>query len=97
MPRIPCHGRWRKRALACGLLPLSAFHYAERTGEPRLVEDATRDDRFARDPYIASLEGCSLLVVPISNHGEPKAISLLENRLVSGCFSRDRLDAVKLS
>lgn len=79
-----------------GLLPLSAFRYAERTKEPLLVEDATRDDRFARDPYITSLECCSLLLVPILNQGVLRAIVLLENRLSRGAFSVGGMDAVML-
>jgi diguanylate cyclase (GGDEF)-like protein len=79
-----------------GQLPLSAFRYAERTGEPLRVDDATRDDRFARDPYLAGLERCSLLVVPIQSHGRTRAMLLLENRLSRGAFSADRLDAVML-
>jgi diguanylate cyclase (GGDEF)-like protein/PAS domain S-box-containing protein len=78
------------------LLPISAFRYAERTGEPLRVDDATRDDRFARDPYLAGLERCSLLVVPIQSHGRSRAMLLLENRLSRGAFSADRLDAVML-
>ncbi|WP_020466446.1 diguanylate cyclase domain-containing protein [Singulisphaera acidiphila] len=79
-----------------GLLPLSAFRYAERTKEPLLVEDATRDDRFARDPYITGLECCSLLLVPILNQGVLRAILLLENRLSRGAFSAGGMDAVML-
>ncbi|WP_083670544.1 diguanylate cyclase domain-containing protein [Singulisphaera sp. GP187] len=79
-----------------GLLPLSAFHYAERTREPLLVEDATRDDRFARDPYIAALDCCSLLLVPISSQGVLRAILMLENRLSRGAFSASGMDAVML-
>ncbi len=77
-------------------LPLSAFHYAERTRQPLLVEDATRDDRFASDPYIAALERCSLLVVPILSQGVPRAMLLMENTLSRGAFAADRLDAVML-
>lgn len=79
-----------------GLLPMSAFRYVERTLEPLLVADATRDDRFARDPYIAGLKHCSLLVVPIHSQGKARAILLLENRLSHGAFSTNRLDAVML-
>ncbi|HSV34154.1 MAG TPA: AAA family ATPase [Ramlibacter sp.] len=79
-----------------GLVPLSAFRYAERTREPLVVEDATRDDRFSRDPYVASLQYCSLLIVPILNHGDLRAVLLLENRLSRGAFLGDRLDAVVL-
>ena len=32
----------------------SVLRYVERTREPLLVDDATRDDRFARDPYFAA-------------------------------------------
>jgi diguanylate cyclase (GGDEF)-like protein len=85
-----------EEAGARGLLPLSAFRYAERTCERLLVEDATHDDRFARDPYLAKLTTCSLLVVPIVIRGEPHAIVMLENRLSRGAFSPDRLDGVML-
>ncbi|HSV45475.1 MAG TPA: ATP-binding protein, partial [Ramlibacter sp.] len=85
-----------EQAAARGLLPLSAFRYAQRTQEPLLVDDAAHDDRFARDPYLAGLRHCSLLVVPILNQGTARAILLLENRLSLGAFSTERLDAVML-
>jgi diguanylate cyclase (GGDEF)-like protein len=81
---------------ARALLPLTAFRYAERTRQPLLVEDATHDDRFARDPYLAGVDRCSLLVVPIARQGTMRAMLLMENRLSSGAFSADRLDAVLL-
>jgi PAS domain S-box-containing protein len=83
-------------AAARGLLPLSAFRYADRTREPLLVGDATLDDRFARDPYLAGLDCCSLLVVPILAHGAPRAMLVLENRLSGHAFTAERLDAVML-
>lgn len=79
-----------------GLVPVSAVRYAERTGEPLVVADATRDDRFARDPYFAGQDACSLLVVPIRSRGEPEAMLVLENRLIRGAFSAERLDGVLL-
>jgi diguanylate cyclase (GGDEF)-like protein len=85
-----------EEAGAAGLLPLSAFRYAERTREPLLVEDATRDDRFTRDPYLAGVTCCSLLVVPILIRGALHAVVLLENRLSRGAFTADRLDGVML-
>jgi len=60
------------------------------------VADATRDDRFARDPYFTDLNCCSLLAVPILSRGRPRAVLLLENRLLRGAFTADRLDAVTL-
>jgi diguanylate cyclase (GGDEF)-like protein len=79
-----------------GLLPLSAFRYVERTREALVVGDATRDDRFARDPYLAGMDHCSLLLVPIFTRGEPRAMLVLENQLSRSAFSAERLDAAVL-
>src|SRR4029079_16423754 len=54
------------------------------------------DDRFARDPFLAGVDQCSLLAVPIVNRGNVCAMLLLENRLIRGAFSADRLDGVML-
>src|SRR4029453_15261254 len=70
--------------------------YAQRVREPLVVADAIRDDRFSRDPYFADLERCSLLVVPILGRGTLRAVLLLENRLIRGAFTTDRIDAVTL-
>jgi signal transduction histidine kinase len=77
-------------------VPLSVLRYAQRTGEPLLVVDAAGDDRFARDPYFAGVDRCSLLAVPIFSRGALQAALVLENRLIRGAFSAERLDAVKL-
>ncbi|QSB13013.1 diguanylate cyclase [Natronosporangium hydrolyticum] len=78
------------------LVPVTAVRYAERTRQPLVVSDASRDDRFAADPYLARLDRCALLVVPIMVRGRLQALVVLENRLIQGAFSSDRLDAVML-
>jgi diguanylate cyclase (GGDEF)-like protein len=78
------------------LLPLSAFHCVQHSGEILLVEDATGDDRFARDEYFAGIACCSLLFVPIRKQGASQGMLLLENRLSRSAFSVERLDAVSL-
>ncbi|HJV97060.1 MAG TPA: diguanylate cyclase, partial [Albitalea sp.] len=85
-----------EQAGADGELPLSVFRYAERTGEVVLLDDATRDDRFAADPYVARLEQCSMLVAPILKHGELHAMLMLESRHLRAAFSVERLDAITL-
>ena len=75
---------------------MSVLRYAQRTGEPLVVGDATRDDRFARDPYFTDAGCCSLLALPILSRGTLRAVLLLENRLIRGAFTAERLDAVKL-
>ncbi|WP_433557507.1 AAA family ATPase [Pseudonocardia xinjiangensis] len=78
------------------VVPLSVLRYVQRTEELLIVPDATDDDRFARDPYLADLACCSLLAVPILSRGNLRAVLLLENRLIRAAFTTDRLDAVTL-
>jgi signal transduction histidine kinase len=88
---VPVGGTDHERAV-----PMSVLRYAQRMPEPLVATDATRDDRFARDPYFADVACCSLLAVPIVSRGLLRAVLLLENRLIRGAFSTGRLDAVKL-
>ncbi|GAA1033277.1 AAA family ATPase [Virgisporangium ochraceum] len=81
---------------AVSLVPLSAVRVVERTREPLVVDDATGDHRFSRDPYFRGVDRCSLLVVPIVARGVPLAIVVLENRLSRRAFTADRIDAVML-
>ena len=74
---------------------MSVLRYAERTREPLVVDDATRDDRFARDPYFAGSTAARCWPCR-SSAGPLRAVLLLENRLIRGAFTADRLDAVKL-
>jgi len=67
-----------------------------RTHEPLVAVDATGDDRFARDPYFADADYCSLLAVPILSRGLLRAVLLLENRLLRGAFTTERPDRLKL-
>ncbi|MEV6896493.1 AAA family ATPase [Amycolatopsis sp. NPDC051372] len=77
-------------------VPMSVLRYLRRTETPLVVDDVTHDERFARDPCFTDLPGCSLLAVPILSRATLRAALLLENRLIRGAFTTDRLDAVKL-
>jgi signal transduction histidine kinase len=77
-------------------LPMSVLRYVQRTREPLVVDDALRDDRFARDPYFTDITCCSVLAVPILSRGALQAVLVLENRLMRGSFTAERLDGVKL-
>jgi signal transduction histidine kinase len=76
--------------------PMSVLRYLERTREPLVVADAVSDDRFAGDPYFTDVDRCSLLALPILSRGMLRAVLLLENRLIRGAFTAERLDAVNL-
>ncbi len=77
-------------------VPMSVLRYVQRTREPLVAGDATADDRFARDPYFAGADCCSLLAVPIFSRGALRAVLVLENRLIRAAFTTGRLEAVNL-
>lgn len=78
------------------LLPTSVIWYAERTRGPVVIADAARDDRFGQDRYFAGLDRCSLLAVPILIRSELRAMLLLENRMIRGAFTTERLEGIML-
>ena len=88
---VPASGPGHDRAV-----PMSVLRYVQRTSEHLVVADAAGDDRFARDPYFAGADCCSLLAVPILSRGALRAMLLLENRLLAGAFTTGRLEAVNL-
>ena len=93
---LPSPGAPARAAGAEPDAPLSVLRYVQRTRESLVVDDATRDDRFAGDPYLAGVEVCSLLALPVLGRGGLRAVLLLENRLIRRAFTADRLDAVTL-
>jgi predicted ATPase/signal transduction histidine kinase len=78
------------------VVPTSVLRYVQRVREPLVLDDATRDDRFSRDPYFSGVDCCSFLALPVLGRGALRAVLLLENRLMRGAFTTERLDAVKL-
>src|SRR4029450_11055683 len=77
-------------------VPMSVLRYVQRTGEPLVVVDATHDERFDRDPYLADLDCCSLLALPIQSRDPLRAVLVMENRPLRHAFNTDRLDAATL-
>ncbi len=78
------------------LLPLSVINYAVRTQEDVLLNDANCEGRFANDPYIVRLQPKSVLCMPILNQGKLISILYLENILVAGAFTIERLEILRI-
>jgi predicted ATPase/signal transduction histidine kinase len=80
------------------LLPLAVLRYVERTGEPVLLDDATREARFAGDPYVITTGCRAVLCMPVSMYGQKRGAGLLylENRLASGAFTAGRMELLRL-
>ncbi|WP_281884369.1 diguanylate cyclase [Paenibacillus sp. YYML68] len=61
-----------------------------------IYHDATAETPFVYDPYIWSHRPKSVLCMPLMNQGKVTAIIYLENNLVTGAFTRDRLKMIDL-
>jgi predicted ATPase/class 3 adenylate cyclase len=76
--------------------PKSIIYYVERTREDIVLGDAGNDSRFLRDTYIKENSIKSILCITIQNVGLPIGILYLENNLVAGAFTHDRIELLKM-
>jgi predicted ATPase/signal transduction histidine kinase len=77
-------------------VPSSLLSYVQRTQEPVLLDATTDTGRFASDPYFADTCPRSVLCLPIRLRAESVALLYLENDLVPGAFTPERLVALEL-
>ena len=73
-------------------LPISLINYVERTQKYLVLDDAIQAEQFQFDPYIATNQPLSILVLPIIHQGNLTGIFYLENNLTKGAFTSDRLE-----
>lgn len=86
------------------LVPLEAMpilsqpiaHYVARTRGPVIVDDPATNSWYANDAYIQNKRPRSVLCLPISRQDEVTALLYLENELVAGAFTRERVSALEL-
>jgi predicted ATPase/signal transduction histidine kinase/tRNA A-37 threonylcarbamoyl transferase component Bud32 len=78
-------------------LPDSLIAYVQRTHERVLLDDAAADaGRFSGDAYLARARPRSVLCMPIRRQAEVVGLLYLENDLVPGAFTPERLLALEL-
>ncbi|MGK3962480.1 AAA family ATPase [Sorangium sp. So ce118] len=78
-------------------VPMSLVRYVKRTKERVILSDAAADaGKFSGDGYFARHRPRSLLCVPILRQGEVVGLLYLENNLVEGAFTPERLTALSL-
>jgi signal transduction histidine kinase len=77
-------------------IPISLINYVFNTREILVVNNAIKEPKFASDPYIIHRKPKSLLLIPIINQGKLVAILYLENNLIIGAFTNDRIQVIKL-
>ena len=77
-------------------LPVGLVFYVSRTQKPIVIDDITKDSRFANDPYIVQNQPKSILCQPIIYHGKLTGILYLENTPATGIFKENRLKVLNL-
>ncbi|HAZ49209.1 MAG TPA: serine/threonine protein kinase [Cyanobacteria bacterium UBA11369] len=77
-------------------LPVTAINYVARLRQDLVLNHAAKSGEFIRDRYISTNNLKSLLCTPIINRGKLIGILCLENNLIVGAFTPERLQIVKL-
>jgi len=78
------------------LIPESVANYARRTRETVIIESATNGAAFAADEYLARNRPQSVLCLPIVRQADLVGLLYLENGLVRGAFTPDRVAVLEV-
>ncbi|MBW4493241.1 MAG: AAA family ATPase [Oscillatoria princeps RMCB-10] len=78
------------------LLSAAIINYVARTHSNEILNDATREGQYTRDPYIVATQPKSILCTPLIHQGKLSGILYLENNLTTGAFTPDRLEVLQL-
>jgi predicted ATPase/signal transduction histidine kinase len=85
--------------IACDLsqdVPISLINRVRNSLEPIVLIDIDQSVEFAADPYLQQYQPKSVLCSPILNNGQLVGILYLENQLMAGAFTRDRLETLQI-
>jgi predicted ATPase/signal transduction histidine kinase/DNA-binding NarL/FixJ family response regulator/tRNA A-37 threonylcarbamoyl transferase component Bud32 len=77
-------------------LPIYIINYVHRTEENIVLNDATIEGGFTTDSYIVQHKPRSVLCSSIIHQGKLIGILYLENRLIAGAFTPERLEILQL-
>ncbi len=77
-------------------VPVTLINRVKNTLSLAVIENAVVDPTLAADPYILHHSPKSVLCAPILNQGKLIGILYLENNLMVGAFTRDRLEILHL-
>jgi len=74
----------------------SIVQFVYHTKENIILNEAVKDPRFSKDPYLIQHNPKSALCQPIIQHGKCIAIIYLENNLATGAFTPARIEVLNL-
>lgn len=76
--------------------PVALLQYVARTQEPLILSCAYGEPMFAVNPYMLQHQPKSVLCTPILSQGKFLGLVYLENNLIKGAFTSDRLELVNM-
>eukprot|EP00026_Physarum_polycephalum_P000057 Phypoly_transcript_00057.p1 GENE.Phypoly_transcript_00057~~Phypoly_transcript_00057.p1 ORF type:complete len:2589 (+),score=470.61 Phypoly_transcript_00057:138-7904(+) len=77
-------------------VPVGIIQYVFRTKLHVLTDDAGEAGKFTFDPYVQQFAVKSVLCVPVLNQAKVVGILYLENNLMPGTFTNERLEIVQI-
>ncbi|WP_164846086.1 AAA family ATPase [Inhella crocodyli] len=77
-------------------VPAALVDEVLRTQAPVLLRNAAEEGAFVREPYVAAQRPRSVMALPLMRQGQCEGVVYLENRLVPGVFTVERLDVVRM-
>jgi predicted ATPase/class 3 adenylate cyclase/tRNA A-37 threonylcarbamoyl transferase component Bud32 len=78
------------------MIPLSIVQYVFRTHNALIIDDASKEIEYGKDPYVIKEKPISILCAPIMQHGELLGIFYLENNLAEASFTPEREEVLNL-
>ncbi|MDZ8188808.1 MAG: AAA family ATPase [Nostoc sp. ChiSLP02] len=78
------------------ILPVAIVNYVARTQENVVLNNATQEEQFIRDPYIVATQPKSILCTPLLHQGKLSGILYLENNLTTEAFTSDRIELLRI-
>jgi PAS domain S-box-containing protein len=82
--------------LSATALPETVLHYAWRTRENVIVDDAIAEPTYAVDPYVIERQARSMMFLPLIAQTKLVGVLYLENNLAPGIFGPNRIAVLRL-
>ncbi|MCP4217514.1 MAG: GAF domain-containing protein, partial [bacterium] len=79
-----------------GKAPLSLINFVTRSHEELVLDNASKDTKYASDPYVDQHKTRSVICFPILKKGQLAGIIYLENNRVEGAFTPARVEVLNM-